>query len=199
VLADSIRIKLSTEMGRRKRNPLLLNYACVTQQEIQSAHWGTVKSHDLQHDHAAVKSFTDAAKHHLRNDRNIAVQNLIEYSDGCGCQYKSIKPFVDISEAKGHGCYFGSRHGKSRCDGEGAVLKTAASRAVASMDVMIRNATEIAAFCQDKYATSGNIHQLGHMARTVILVNNINRNENKSNPPKTVQGTRSFHQVMGIE
>lgn len=60
----------------------------------------------------------------------------VQFTDGCGAQYKSKTPFHDLSTSKddiGHTVersYFGSGHGKGPCDGIGSVIRTACTNAV---------------------------------------------------------------------
>ncbi|MES9901055.1 MAG: hypothetical protein ABW168_00060 [Sedimenticola sp.] len=99
------------------------NYACISQMEIQTAHWfhqqvtihpvvayynchkcdETVQeclyfvSDDLTHDAHAVHRFVSATNAHLRNKRGIDIEHQVQFSDGCASQYKSVTPFIDIS------------------------------------------------------------------------------------------------------
>ncbi|XP_062571004.1 uncharacterized protein LOC134233020 [Saccostrea cucullata] len=101
------------------------NYACLNQNEVQSAHWGhnnvtihpTVAyyrcpkencndviqealifvSDDLQHDSHAVATFVSVANEHLQQNRGLVIEKEIQFTDGCAAQYKSKTPFTDIS------------------------------------------------------------------------------------------------------
>jgi len=44
--------------------------------------------------------------------------------------------------------YNGSRHGKNRCDGEGGVIKSKASRAVRNNNAVISNAKDLYCYCK---------------------------------------------------
>ena len=126
------------------------NYTCEGQDQAQSAHWAqqqvalhpTVSwyrcmehdkivkesiihiSEDLLHDYHAVHHFEKEIVEHMKS-RNINVVKQVQFTDGCGYQYKSKGPFTDISNAEvelGHTVqrnFFGSRHGKGPSDGEG--------------------------------------------------------------------------------
>ena len=75
-------------------------------------------SDDLQHDFHAVNTFTAKALGHLRDQRGLTVERVVQWTDGCASQYKSYGPFSDISHSGTvHGAtmyrnFFGSRHGK---------------------------------------------------------------------------------------
>lgn len=141
------------------------NYSCQSQDEVQSAHWAkdqvtlhpivatykcpdhgdhtvqeavVIISNDLVHDGHAVQHFTELAIAHLQQNQKVQLQRLIEFTDGCSCQYKSKLPFADISfcqddlgvRLERH--YYGSRHGKGPSDGVSGVVKSAVRRAVVS-------------------------------------------------------------------
>lgn len=157
-------------------------------------------SDDLNHEHFAVQAFAKAARQHLRQNRNLNIESVIECTDGCGPQYKCCHSFLDLchvadsEDIKITRSYFGPHHGKSKCDGEGAVIKTAIRKAVQSLDVTITNAKEMVDFFSKKYNKEGSLHSLGHNARTVLLVNDITR---ENAVATTVQGTRQFFCVEG--
>lgn len=93
------------------------NFTCITQNEVQSAHWtkmmvtlhpmvtyytckmdgcdhGTVLeaihivSKDMVHT-SAVAHFCALASGHLKSVRELDLKRVIQFSDGCGAQYKS--------------------------------------------------------------------------------------------------------------
>ena len=97
------------------------NYRCVNQDEVQSAYWNykqaTVHpmvnyymcdtcgkivtatvvaiSDDLTHDSHAVEIFIRENINHLRSSVT-NLQELVQWSDGCGVQYKSKQPFASL-------------------------------------------------------------------------------------------------------
>jgi hypothetical protein len=51
--------------------------------------------------------------------------------------------------------YYGSRHGKNRCDGEGGILKSKVTRAIKNGEAVINNAEKFADHCKETL-TKGN-------------------------------------------
>ena len=163
-------------------HPVIVNYVCP---ELECKHVVTeiiiALSDDLIHDAHAVKAFHDATIEHLKS-RNIKFDRLIKISDGCSSQYKSKLPFFIMTKAfcKEERHFFGSNHGKSRCDGEGAVIKQEISKAVCSSQAVIDNAVQMAAYLKQSEVSDkadSNIHSAKHKARIVKLVNTIERKD----------------------
>ncbi|XP_070564656.1 trichohyalin-like [Ptychodera flava] len=153
------------------------NYTCQLQNEVQAAHWTHTQvtihpviayykekgkevreaiifvSDDLNHDSHAVHVFTGIVNTHMKDRRNLDLQKMIIFSDGCAAQYKSCTPFADMSFAKEDmNCtlernFFGSRHGKGWCDGEGGVVKAAITRAVKNEVFIHSDAKSVYDFC----------------------------------------------------
>ena len=80
---------------------------------------------------------------HLQTNRHLYITKSYLLTDGCAAQYKSKVAFLDTSMAiddfgfpmeRG---FYGSRHGKNRCDGEGGVVKSRATRAARSEAVIV--------------------------------------------------------------
>ena len=83
--------------------------------------------------------------------KGFTIKEDIEFTDGCGHQFKSKKAgilFV-MRPIKGVRIYFETAHGKSKSDGAGGVTKSQASSAVASGKVVIRNCEELFDFCRE--------------------------------------------------
>ena len=73
----------------------------------------------------------------------------IEFTDGCGSQFKSKKAFKQFSErtVKTKRVFFETAHGRSKSDGLGGVVKSYCLSAVTSGDAVIRDCKEIMEFC----------------------------------------------------
>ena len=201
------------------------NYRCASQDEAQSAYWNyqqvtihpmvftyncscqkelitesvIIVSNDLNHDAAAVQAFTKSALEHIstRGDFN----RLIEFTDGCGSQYKSKQPFLDIQNSvakqgihiERH--FFGSRHGKNPSDGEAAVIKSAATRAVKCRQRLIQNPMDFFNFGCAKLSLDG---ECVHYKRKFIYVDTETIQKERKNQKqdiKTLVGTRDLHVV----
>ncbi|XP_060789811.1 uncharacterized protein LOC132894247 isoform X2 [Neoarius graeffei] len=206
------------------------NYRCLSQDEIQSAHWSTQQvtvhpivcyykcpteghihtvqealvflSDDLSHDANAVHHFEKLAIQHLKQKRGLKLEHVVEFTDGCGSQYKSKAPFADISNSKGaHGlslerCYFGSRHGKGPSDGVSGVVKSAVRRAVLSRKVTVNCAEDMYNFCSQNLTKLNCDGQL----RSFYLVKRgeIQRERPITQVRSALAGTRVLHSVRCV-
>ena len=215
------------------------NYQCLLQQEVQSAHWyqmqvtlhpiiayykcnsttctdtSTVReaidviTSDKVHDTHAVAHFMSKAVQHLKEDRKLKLQKLVQFSDGCSAQYKSRTTFTDISfgtedlnipVVQRH--YFGSRHGKNPCDGEGGVVKCSVSRAVKSKpDIIVNDSHSLYQYCKEHMTRDATKDgKCCHSRRWFIYVKDgdINRNRPDRTKVATLPGTRKLHAVQGV-
>ncbi|GFR84664.1 Cc8L18.2-like protein [Elysia marginata] len=164
-------------------------------------------SDDLVHDAVAVQVFTKAAFDHLQ--AKIKVSRLIQFTDGCAAQYKSKLPFWHIQNSPStlglpiERNFFESRHGKNPSDGESAVVKNAATRAVKSRQAIIQTATDLYQFglknlevgqegCTHYirrkfiYVASGTVEEQRKIAR-------------KAPTLKTLKGTREVHAIKATK
>lgn len=151
---------------------------------------------DLKHDSLAARAFYRAAEDHLETERGATFTRTLQHMDQCAAQYKSVAPFYDVSVGCGQRSYFGTGHGKGLSDGEGAVLKTVVTKMVKSRTHIVRNAEDMYNALQVLYNKPGSINELNHNARTVLLMNNIVREERPS--LRTVRGTRDLHEILGV-
>lgn len=134
------------------------NYNCKFQNEVQTAffdqnqvtvhpfmtyylkdeslvkHAIIVISDDTKQDNHSVNAYRNAMIEKL--SENIDVKQVFEWSDGCAAQYKGRSSFADISLSTLpkplYRNFFETSHGKSVCDGIGAICKNFCSRAVLS-------------------------------------------------------------------
>lgn len=112
-------------------------------------------SPDPQHDAAAVAKFLSVCSEHLKKSYP-GITEMFQFSDCCASQYRCITSFADISFSqediglKVQRHYFESSHGKSPADGQGLVVKRAATIAVTRREAQIRSAEEFYQFCQEK-------------------------------------------------
>lgn len=128
------------------------NYRCCHQDEISSAYYTykqatlfpimsyyhcpdegcdatiqeavVIVSDDLDHDAHSVKHFKQVLYDHLE-EKGVSWTHHVSYSDGSASQFKSKVPFhyLKHSPTSMEQAFFGSRHGKSPCDGIGGTVK----------------------------------------------------------------------------
>ena len=205
------------------------NYRCEYQREIQSAHFGyeqvtlhtmlahflcptcgevcreyiTAVSSDLTHDHYCVKKFVEEAVNHLKQERQVEITNLVQWTDGCASQYKCCMSFYDISTCdlaeEVSRNFFGPHHGKTKCDGEGGVIKSALTREVKSCNRVINSPEDVLSYYEahEKYNIQGLLHDHDHEMKTVMCVNDIPKGQEFE--PDTVLGSRDFFCVKKVK
>ncbi|KAK6192316.1 hypothetical protein SNE40_003804 [Patella caerulea] len=203
------------------------NYTCINQDEAQSAHWFhnqvtvhpivtyyncqnthcheivkeelVMLSDDLNHDTSAVKAFIRQAEDHLTDKRNLKIEHVVQFSDGCASQYKSKQAFRDISDSTSHSTdryFFGSRHGKGPCDACVGVVKSSIRNAVLRREVIVQSAEDAFGYCRIKMTRDETDDQCNHSKRTFFLVKNISHRKNSN--LMTIVGTRSLHCVASV-
>ena len=213
------------------------NFTCTFQDEVQAAHWHheqvilhpivsyyqctqdeceeTVTesmvfiSNDKNHDHHAVFQFTREALRHLTDVRQLPVQHVIQWTDGCSAQYKSKGPFSDISCAlTDFACtleqnFFGSRHGKGPSDGESAVVKHHATTTIKAGAATICDAKYLFDYCkQSKLHKQPEAQAQAcktHFFCSFFWVKSTDIVRQRNRPVKTLKGTRSLHRVKCVE
>ncbi|XP_063445276.1 uncharacterized protein LOC134725403 isoform X1 [Mytilus trossulus] len=166
-----------------------------------------IVSNDLLHDNHAVHTFLLEVVNHLKQQQKIKIDHAFILSDGCAAQYKSRVPIMDVScSSEDFGftverCFYGSRHGKNRCDGEAGVIKSKASRAIKNSEACIPDARSFLQCVKvlEKGAEKAD-GACNHNRRTILWFSSddINRNRPDRNV-KTVKGTRKLHSVLGIK
>lgn len=200
------------------------NYRCVNQDEVQAAYWNykqaTVHpmvnyykcdtcgevvtatvvaiSDDLTHDSHAVEIFIRENIKHLRSSVT-NLQELVQWSDGCGVQYKSKQPFASLQTAPQRYCvssvtrnFYGSRHGKNPSDGVNAHVKNKATRAVLCRRAIIQNARDLFIFLERNMTSIVSCET--HTSRHFVYVSS---DEIKRTAAAciTLKGTRMVHSI----
>ncbi|XP_033731738.1 uncharacterized protein LOC117321430 [Pecten maximus] len=129
-------------------------------------------------------------------------------SDGCAAQYKSKIPFCYAANAITEfgfivqRDFYGSRHGKNRCDGEGGVLKSRVTRAVKNGEAEIVSASDFYTFCRDNLEKDSEddngkcLHKRRHLL--YVALENIQRPRPERNI-RTIPGTQKIHSLVGVE
>ena len=94
--------------------------------------------------------------------------------------------------------YYGSRHGKGAADGESAVVKSKASRAVKSGTAVISTATEMFNFCQEVLVKITVEHECTYYRRSFYLLEEEVIHDRARCQINTIKGTRAIHSVMTL-
>lgn len=188
-------------------HPAIVYYRCPDCQDFVEECCDIV-SEDLTHDAHAVNVFLHRIFAHLKDVRGLTINKAYIMSDGCASQYKSKVPFSDAANGiTDFGCiiqrdYYGSRHGKNRCDGEGGVLKSRVTRAVKNGEAEIINASSFATFCENHLEKISHDAQgkCLHKRRHIFFVplEDIKR-PRPERDVKTVPGTQKIHSLVGVE
>jgi hypothetical protein len=158
-------------------------------------------SDDMNHDSSAVKAFVRKAEDHLKETRNINMEHVVQFSDGCASQYKCKFAFYDVSESEKNfhhsteRSFFGSRHGKGPCDACIGVVKSNIRNAVVRREVTVQSAEDAFDYFTRKMTKDGKEGQCNHSKRTFFLVPKNKIQHRKRSDLLTVVGTRSLHCV----
>lgn len=105
---------------------------------------------DQDKDACGVKAFEDAAIETIQDGMATQLKVLHEFTDGCAAQYKGRKAFLDISHRNAPKVvrnFFETSHGKSVCDGLGAVVKSSCYHAVISGRAIVKDADDFMNYC----------------------------------------------------
>lgn len=187
-------------------HPTIANYKCPVDGEIVEEAIDIITD-DLVHDAHAFHKFNTIINQHLTEVQQIPIEELIIVTDGCASQYKCKSSFFDASNGLEdigvviERSYYGSRHGKNRCDGEGGILKNKVTRAIKNGEVVVNSAEKFAAYCK-KTLTKGKLNgnQCNHKRRTIIYIKKEDIDHNRQFiDVKVLKGTRKLHSVRGVE
>ncbi len=131
-----------------------------------------------------------------------------QFTDGCAAQYKGSKAFSDVSfnSIPITQNYFETSHGKSVCDGLGAVIKNDCHRVVLSGKVVINDAKALFKFCEttmqydikDVVAYRDGEKITSRSIRQFIYIERLTVERNRPcSDVKTLKGTRQLHAIRG--
>ena len=198
------------------------NYAHVSQNEPQSAHWDRRQTtihpicinfrcteencnqivtlevvcftEDLKHDPYAVKTFEEAAENYLTRI-GIPMTVIFQWSDNCTNQYKSKYSFDILSESVTPKMqnYYGEKHGKSAADGIIGRLKVKIDQEIRSGTVTLDTTDDLYNYCINKLETQPTVG-CQHYRRHYILIKEIPRPE-RTVEPITVMKTMKIHSI----
>ena len=140
------------------------NYACISQDEVQSAHWNhkqvtlftavawmgnsecksfVIVSDDLDHDKHAVWSMLKVILKRLTDIRPI--ETVVIFSDGCAAQFKNRYTMANLCFADEdfgvtvEWAFFASSHGKGSVDAIGGTVKRSVWRAVKARKIIVND------------------------------------------------------------
>lgn len=111
----------------------------------------------------------------------------------------SIEDFGVVIER----AYYGSRHGKNWCDGEGGILKSKMTRAIKNGEAVINDAKKFADYCKETLSKDNNINRkCNHKRRIIIYIRkeDINHRQPVEHVEgiETLKGTRKLHLVRTV-
>ena len=179
-------------------HPMMLYY---TDGDISVKHSVIGVAEDQTKDVSLVKAFEDVATAQFETAGY--TQHIHQWSDGCAAQYKGKRSFRDISARAKPAItrnYFETSHGKSVCDGLGAITKNALAQAVLSGKAIIPNAQSLFDYCNANLTSKKEWSENGQKfisKREFVLIKPADIPSLKEEV-KTVPGTRSFHSVRGM-
>ena len=113
----------------------------------------------LDHDHHAMQHFFNIAVKHLCTTRQLNIECVHEWMDGCAAQYKSGKGAIIVSCSQSdYGFnrrinFFGSEHGKGESAGVTVNVKCSIDMAVLGERAVIRNASECYHYCVEHFSS----------------------------------------------
>ena len=156
---------------------------------------------DLKHDGMAVSAFENKALTILGSSSE--VNEVIQWTDGCAAQYKSKNCFALLSsrQIKTSRNFFETSHGKSVCDGLGAIVKNSCYRAMLSKKVLA-GAEDVYKHCTETLVitSDGNKKTPGTLSRRqFVFVNSTEINRTESYTATTFSGTRKIHCVRNTD
>ena len=111
-------------------------------------------SDDMKHD-----SFLSRAAHNLTfkylAELGLPLQLIIQFCDNCAAQYKSRRPFVELSKSPLEiiRVFFVEKHGKSHADGLFSHLKTWMSYQIKTRKFIVKDTHDFFTYCRDFYQT----------------------------------------------
>jgi len=140
------------------------NYAAISQDEVQSAHWNhpqvtvftavawlhdsckslAIVSDDLNHDKVSVFSMLNTVMRFLKEEHS--VKSVKIFSDGCAAQFKNRYTMMNVCfmvedvDISGDWSFFASSHGKRSVDAVGGTVKRSVWRAVKARKVIVKDA-----------------------------------------------------------
>ena len=206
------------------------NYGCRYQNEVQSAYFDQVQvtlhpimayymapqndgtfmkvkhaivgiTADVKHDVSAVMHFEEEALKLISKHTDVA--KIFQWTDGCAAQYKGRSSFASISlrQIPIQRNFFETSHGKSVCDGLGAVIKNYCHQAVVSGKAILGSAQDVFKFVSSHLVHGPKLMTVGgkeHISiRDFVFVSDVNRDRPELDVA-TLKGTRNLHAIKNV-
>ena len=112
-------------------------------------------SADMKHDSFLAQSIMNLTFKYLVQ-AGIPLQQVIQFCDNCAAQYKSRRPFVEITRCALDliRVYFGEKHGKSHADALFGRLKAWMTFKIKAQHFVVKSAFDFYRFCREFYQTN---------------------------------------------
>lgn len=177
----------------------VLEYDFIPESETVTEQFFVI-SDDLQHDRFYVTEVQKQISAYLQSIP-IKIENMVEFTDGCSCQYKSRNCMGDISTACGTLNYskisrnfYETSHAKGPQDAAGGFLKKQADLAVLRGKCEIQSAKDFFQFANTNLTEP----KSGIYKRRIFrYIGNINRDE-RANEYKPVRDNRKIHHISSL-
>lgn len=181
-------------------HPMMLYYKKkIEDQDVTVKHAVIGVSNDSKHDSHGVKVFEEQALNIAQKEVPESLKAVHQWTDGAASQYKGKTSFADISSQHLSLTrnFFETSHGKSVCDGLGAIVKNSCFRAVLSEKTVISDSKSLFCFCkanlEHDVKASGSQE---YSKRQFVFVDKdqVIRNRPEAEA-KTLKGTQKLHAV----
>ena len=154
-------------------------------------------SADLKHDSFLSRAAMNMTFKYLV-EISIPLHLVIQFCDNCAAQYKSRRPFVEITRCAIEliRVYFGEKHGKSHADGLFGRLKSWMSYKIRSRHFIVKSAYDFFKFCREHYQTTTIKGACQHfrVEFEFVRLSDVRRHQD-SDLDKAVDGTHEIYSV----
>ena len=159
-------------------------------------------SNDLKHDTDAAHAFIKKVNEHLETRLGKNLKREVIFSDGAPTHFKNKNSVAKLPKMRTQFAnppeiewsYFGPRHGKNPCDGEGGVVKNACSQAVKNGKVIIQSAGDMFSFCEQNLVKEEKCSGTSHSTRRFFYVN-VNRKHKPKTGIQPIPGIRKLFNI----
>lgn len=157
---------------------------------------------DIHKDFAGVKCFEEDALTKIETQTGKSISCIHEFTDGCANQYKGRKAFYELAQRKQINVtrnFYETSHGKSVCDGVGAVVKSSAHNAVLSGKEIIRGPKDFSEFCEKKLTVTHKVNKAdGTISRRDFSFIGKEKADRTGQDVNSLEGTRILHSIRSV-